>query len=345
MVKLSIIVPVYNVEKYIRACLESIFKQGLNDEDFEVIIVNDGTTDRSMEVIQDIISLHKNVSIINQENQGLSTARNNGITAAKGEYILMPDPDDLLIENSLKPLLGKALETKADLIVADFLRMTNEEVNNLQTIPQKDFSIQEKTGEQLFLEDLNPHECYVWRTLYRRDFIINSNIIFYPGIKYQDVPFTHECYLKAEKCLKANWLLNIYRKRPGAVTYSFDGNKAFDFCIAIAKTWSLTNLTEPNTETDFKLRENVWTSFSVLIRQLYYEINNISERFQIIDFLMKEAPNLKFQNGKRQQFVTFLIRNIPHTFILLQHFYIVFIENRLLPLYHHTLGKWLRSFF
>ena len=71
---LSIIVPVYNVEKYIRSCIESIFIQGLDDTDFEVIIVNDGTKDRSMEMIADIIAEHKNITVINQENQGLSVA-------------------------------------------------------------------------------------------------------------------------------------------------------------------------------------------------------------------------------------------------------------------------------
>ena len=99
MIQLSIIIPVYNVEKYIRTCIESIFRQGLNEDDFEVIIVNDGSKDRSVEVIQDLIKLHENTIIMNQENQGSSVARNNGIAAAKGEYILMPDPDDLLIES------------------------------------------------------------------------------------------------------------------------------------------------------------------------------------------------------------------------------------------------------
>ena len=136
MTKLSIIVPVYNVEKYIRPCIESIFKQGLDEECFEVIIVNDGTPDRSMGMIADIIEQHNNITVINQENLSLSVARNNGIAAAKGEYILMPDSDDLLIENSLKPLLEKALETKVDLMVANFLMMNDDEIEhtNLSTL-------------------------------------------------------------------------------------------------------------------------------------------------------------------------------------------------------------------
>ena len=121
--KLSIIVPVYNVEKYIRLCMESIFKQGLDENDYEVIIVNDGTPDKSMEMITDIIVAHQNIHVINQENQGLSVARNNGIAAAKGEYIQFLDSDDLLIDNSLPYLLDKATSLKADLVVADFISM------------------------------------------------------------------------------------------------------------------------------------------------------------------------------------------------------------------------------
>ena len=120
---LSIIVPVYNVEKYVRPCLESILRQGLDKSRYEIIIVNDGSTDHSMEAIADLIEEHPHISVINQENLSLSVARNNGIARAKGEYILMPDSDDLLIEGSLPILLDKALETKADLVVADFSSM------------------------------------------------------------------------------------------------------------------------------------------------------------------------------------------------------------------------------
>lgn len=167
---LSIIVPVYNVEKYVRPCIESIFKQSLDEERFEVIIVNDGSTDHSMEMIADIVQQYHNITIINQENQGVSVARNNGISVAKGEYILMPDPDDLLVENSLLPLLEKALSTKVDLVVADFLVMNTEDLDNFDVsgLQQRDGSITEKSGEQLLLEDLHPRQCIVWRTLYRR---------------------------------------------------------------------------------------------------------------------------------------------------------------------------------
>ena len=129
--KLSIIVPVYNVEKYIRACLKSIFRQNLNDDDFEVIIINDGTEDNSMSVIVDLISEHHNIIIVNQENQGSSVAWNNGIAIANGEYILFVDADDLLIERRLKLLLQKAIETKADIIIPEFIEIVDEDMFRL----------------------------------------------------------------------------------------------------------------------------------------------------------------------------------------------------------------------
>ena len=121
MTYLSIIVPVYNVEKYVRTCIESIYRQGLDENRFELIIINDGTKDKSMEVIADIIQQHSNIIVIEQENQGVSVARNRGIECARGEFLLIIDSDDLLIDYSIKPLLEKAITLKPDLIVADFI--------------------------------------------------------------------------------------------------------------------------------------------------------------------------------------------------------------------------------
>ena len=340
MTQLSIIVPVYNVEKYIHACMESIFKQGLDEECFEVIIVNDGTEDRSMEMIADIISQHKNIIVINQENQGLSVARNNGIAAAKGEYILMPDSDDLLIENSLSPLVEIAISTKVDIVVADFLVMSDEEIDNLHDIKQNDIKVKEKTGEQLTLEDLNPRQCYVWRSLFRRNFILNNSISFFPGVVYQDVPFTHECYIKANRCIRTNRLLNIYRLgRPGAATSSYTLKKSKDFCIVIGKTWELTKVTGVSPIAVQKLKQDIWTSFSLMLRLTCDFIKKDSERVEAIDYLRQVAPNLSFTNGKRQRAATFLYRNMPHFFIRLRYLYGKMIEERLMPFYHHRLRR------
>ena len=323
MIDLSIIVPVYNVEKYIRSCIESIFKQGLDDASFEVIIVNDGSTDRSMEMIEYIISQHRNITVINQDNKGLSIARNNGIANAKGKYILMPDSDDLLIENSLKPLLEIALESQADLIVADFKSMTDNEIEQTNTslLQLEMFNYREKTGEELFLEDLNPYHCYVWRTLYRSDFLKENNMSFVPGIYIQDVPFTHECYLKAKKCIRTYWLLNIYRKGHESATFSFNIKKTKDFCTAVAKTWELTHLDGISSRAQNKLREDIYTSFSMIIWIIIHKIDKESDRIEIIDFLKRQAPDLWFRNGVKQELESYMYRYVPHLLIHLRYIY------------------------
>lgn len=331
--KLSIIVPVFQVEDYIRPCMESIFSQGLDDSDFEVIIVDDGTKDRSIDIIQDIISLHQNIRLIRQENLGLSVARNNGMAVAQGEYLLMPDSDDLLVEGSLKPLLDTALETKAELVVADFLSINDEEMESLLEtgIQQPPFKCAEKTGEELLLQDLDPYHCYVWCTLYRKDFIREHRLSFVPDVYYQDVPFTHECYLKAKRAIKCTRLLNIYRRRPGAATYSFDERKGRDFCTVIAKTWELRQMAGLTPPVRQKLEDDVWVTFSIMTRLMCHQIDSRQARNAIFDFLKQEAPDIDFRHGWRQRLNNWLYHHMPHTYIRLKRAYILNFEERLRP--------------
>lgn len=311
---ISIIVPVYNVEKYIRTCIESIYRQNIDESLFEVIIVNDGTTDRSMEKIQDIISAHPNISVINQENLSLSVARNNGIAKAKGEYILMPDSDDLLVDDSLSLILEIALDSKADIIVADFLEMTTEEIETHKSVRQMKWHVEEKSGERLLIEDLNPRQCYVWRSLFRREFLQENHIVFVPQIRYQDVPFTHECYLKAKKCMRVSRYMNIYRRGHESATLFFDKTKAYNFCVAIAETWKLSKL-EMAPKLKNKIRNDVFISFSTLICLISYSIKGDTDRMDILAFLKQKAPDLCFENGLKQILYSNLYIFFPHFFM------------------------------
>lgn len=316
--ELSIIVPVYNVEKYIRTCMESIFKQGLDEDTFEVIIVNDGTKDRSMEVIQDIIDSHKNITIINQENQGLSMARNNGMAIAKGEYILMPDSDDLLVENSVKSLLEKALETKADMVVADFVKMTDEEIKN-DTIAQRNYQQIESTGIELYQNESLIINVYVWQTLYRRQFLQGNNITFISGIFFEDIPFTHQCYLNAKKCIWANTLLYIYRTGHQTISApsAFTMRHAHDLCVAIAKAWELRTMEGLSPAIKQKHMNHIYSKFISLSHRIAYGIKGIKQKTKTIKQLRKYAPGLRFTNGIKQCIITILFRNVPTIYIIL----------------------------
>lgn len=324
---LSIIIPVYQVEQYIRPCMESIFRQGLEEERFEVIIINDGTKDRSMEMIQDIVEAHANVTVVNQENQGLSVVRNNGIAMAKGEYLLMPDSDDLLIENALPTLLDKALETKADLVVADFLEMTDEEIDAHNHTEQVPFVTTEKSGYQLFLDDLDPYQCYVWRTLFRTAFLRQNNMTFVPGVCFQDVPFTHECYLKAQTCIRTPWLLNIYRRGHESATFSFSQKKAHDFCIVIQKTWELMKMNGLPTNVRRRLEDDVYTSFNIFYYSMLHSIKQHADRLEVVDYFKQLNPHLQFSNSLKRRIESLMLRTIPHFYLTIREWHWLWIRR------------------
>ena len=318
---LSIIVPIYNVEKYVRTCIESIYKQDLNEKNFEVIIVNDGTTDRSMEVIADIIKQHSNIIVIEQENQGLSVARNNGIARACGEYLLMPDSDDLLLYDSLKPLLKKALATKADMVIADYIQMSSSEIKTYLNNPshlQQDILFTKASG-QYFLD--NSLCRYYWRSLYRKDFLITNSISFFPGITAQDIPFTNECLLKARNCIRTPHQLMIYRWGHPSTTYAtFTIKRAKDLCIAISKIWELSKCIELNSEIKQKQTDIVFSVLYTLVSAVSYgHIKEHSKRIEIIDYMRELSPDLYFSNGLKQKIWNVMYRHFPHTLIRLYY--------------------------
>ena len=321
MIDLSIIIPVYNVEKYVYECVESVFRQGLDENDFEVIIVNDGTKDNSMSAITGFIASHSNIIVIEQENQGLSVARNKGLSRAVGEYILMLDSDDLLLDNSVLPLLKKTLSFKADMTIADYTQMNNDEIVAIRGHHpvQEKVIVKEATGPEFLESEL----CrFYWRTLYRREFLTSNHITFVPGIYAQDVPFTYECLLKAKKCLRTSWRLIIYRHGHDSVSWTYNIKRAKNMCTARAKVWELTKTIILSKEFRRKQENIVFELFYELISATTYgHLKSVSEMFEVIDYLKQEAPDLHFQNSIRQRIWTFMYKRTPHSLILLRYYF------------------------
>jgi len=319
---LSIIIPVYNVEPYIRLCMESVFRQGLDESDFEVIIVNDGTKDRSIEVIADIITNHPNITVINQENRGEYVARNVGLEKAQGTYIYMLDPDDMLIDNALSYLLEKAKATGVDLVFADYLEFDHKLYENIQqvSIVQKDGKAVEKTGEELLLQDQNPYHCYLWRSLFRRQFLLDNHQTFFPTNMCMDFLFLHECYLKAKRCLRVSWLVYVYRKsRPLAVTAFYNAKKGEGMGIVIGKTWELTQMNY-SPQVILKLKDDIFTLFRSNVRSLS-QLSDSSERRHVMDFMKEKAPGLSFSHGNLQRMYTFLYRYMPNVLMRFSRYF------------------------
>ena len=113
---ITIIVPVYNTEQYLRSCLDSLFRQGLNVSDYEIILVNDGLTDKSYEICKEYKERYQNIVLLSQTNQGVSAARNYGLSQAKGEWICFVDSDDYMVGNSLKYIYEHFVGNACDVI-------------------------------------------------------------------------------------------------------------------------------------------------------------------------------------------------------------------------------------
>lgn len=168
----SIIMPVYNVEAYVTKAIESVYRQGIDDSLFEFIVINDGTPDNSMQIVERYKALHNNIIIENQKNSGVSTARNRGLRLATGKYICFLDSDDWLADGALakaRQSLGNNPEMAILLSHKD-----NEEIRYPQS-PKIKYDT-EYTGVETF--NMGYYRGSVWGVLFNRDFLINNGITF-----------------------------------------------------------------------------------------------------------------------------------------------------------------------
>ncbi len=316
---LSIIVPVYNVEAYIHACLTSLLQQGLDESSYEIILIDDSTPDRSIEVIADLLQAHPNIQVIRQRNQGPSAARNLGMRKATGKYILYVDSDDLLVENSLRTLLDIAIGEQADLVVADYIYHQVEEDEtpvNIQPCDQPALTV--KTGHELFLDDLNPDECFIWRTLYRKDYLNEKGLSFIEGIIFEDVPYLQECYLNADKCVRVSYPFYIYQRRHGTLSSAIQAKSLFDMNLSMQKVWELSCRDSYPPVIRERLRDNLFHIFS---KALWYISNNkqlLAQRKDFVDDLKTKIPDLAFHHGMKQKVVSWFFHVMPCTYLKLR---------------------------
>ena len=219
MTKLSIVIPVYNVENYIPQCLESILNQSFKD--LEVICVNDGSTDNSLSVLQDYKVKYDRIIIIDKKNEGSGIARNAGLSIAKGEYVYYVDGDDWIEDNALEKIIVKADELNTDILIFGGLSYYEGKGKNggysADKLPKEYFN--KVFSSKDIKKDIFKFPSTAWTKLYRRDFLIKNNIKFQDIKAGQDqLPFFHSM-IKAERIALLPENIYCYRKnRKGAVT-------------------------------------------------------------------------------------------------------------------------------
>ena len=214
MPEFSIIIPVYNIEQYIKECLDSVFNQSF--QNFEVIVVNDGTKDNSMDIVKNY-----NVKIINQKNKGLSSARNHGVQLAKGKYILFLDSDDYLEKDTLKEI-HKSLKNNPDIV-----RFQIQEINENHKITKfKEEPFNNLSGEEAFKKIVNYHFVEnAWCYAIKRSYYLQGKYMFKEGTIHEDFGLIPLVIIKASIVNSINYIGYNYRIRNGSIMNNNDYEK------------------------------------------------------------------------------------------------------------------------
>lgn len=216
---LSIIVPIYNVERYLRKCVDSLLSQNLSTEEYEIILVDDGSPDRCGVICDEYASKHGNIRVIHKENDGLSAARNSGIGVARGKYIQFVDSDDYLESNVLRTLVEKMEADNLDVVRFNY-RNVNEEYVEIHPNkdPQRfvDFSGEVCDGLTFLNERLGP-ACYVVQFMLKTELVM-SVPLFKEGIRFEDVEWTPRVLAASSRVASENIIVYNYLIRQGSIT-------------------------------------------------------------------------------------------------------------------------------
>jgi len=221
----SIIIPVYNVEPYLRQCLDSVIHQDYSD--YEIICINDGSTDNSLAILKMYSKSDNRIKIINQKNCGLSAARNAGILEATGDYILFLDSDDWLEQNALQILAVK--QYGEDLVCFNGRRAFEDGKTEMPDsgIVENNLTGWDYYNKYALVSRKFHFVCTVLR-MYKRKFLIKNNLLFNEGILHEDNHFTPIICYFAQSVRVIPDILYIYRIRKGSIMQSQNVQRLFD---------------------------------------------------------------------------------------------------------------------
>lgn len=240
MTKLSIIVPVYNVEKYLPKCLESLIKQTLKD--IEIICVNDGSMDNSLAILKEFASKDSRIRIIDNQHQGVAKTRNTGIEQSTGEYIGFVDSDDYIDIDFFEKLYNSATKSNSDIAIASILKHKNffNIYNAKYTKEETAITIQDKIK---LCEDKKHFFFYAWNKIYHSGFIKENNIKFSEGQIYEDVMFAIKALYYSNKIISVYGTKYHYIEHENSLTKYKDktGEKEQDLVKAYSELQEFCN--------------------------------------------------------------------------------------------------------
>lgn len=261
--KMSVIIPVYNVEEYIYECVNSIINQSFKD--IEILVINDGTKDKSIEIVQKI--LDPRIRVINRINGGLSAARNTGIMNSNGKYLMFVDGDDYIIDNdAISNMYNIAEKYGSDIVVGNSIKVYED--GSIEKFYRKSEIFKEVCMYsydflKVFMEN-DSMQIPVWMNLYKRDKLIDNSLLFEEGILHEDELFTPQVFLYANRIAIYPNEFYAYRQRKGSIMFSNNRDKRIlDMFYILNKLISIYEQLD-----DKKI-------FDLLMKRVYWHILNI----------------------------------------------------------------------
>ena len=224
-VLLTVVIPVYNVEKYLKRCIESILIQEWKN--YDILLVDDGSTDSSPQICDDYAKVYDFISVIHKKNGGLSEARNTGISHAKGDYVYFPDSDDWLEPQTFKELADVLESQEFDIVSFNREFVKGEE----DTIVSDPLVTQVYEGKDAFVQMLKHSYItgFANDKIYKKSLFIDNNISFPKGKYYEDLGTNYKLFLSAENVFATNQKYYHYLiDNPDSITQSWNEQKFSD---------------------------------------------------------------------------------------------------------------------
>ena len=216
MYKLTVVVAAYNVQEYIGKCLDSLVNQTYKD--MEILIVNDGSKDKTEVIVREFEKKYKNIKLLNKENGGLSSARNYGIKFARGEYIAFVDGDDYLDEKTYEKVMTKLIDEKVELAIFSYKKVFGDKYKKIR--------LNKKLYGGDFLKKLfsksDEASIVVWNKIFKKDIIIENNIYFENKAYFEDTGFIFRYLYYVKKISVLEDCLYSYVQRDNSITKKFN---------------------------------------------------------------------------------------------------------------------------
>ncbi len=284
---LSFVVPTYNIEEFLAECLDSLINQDLALDSYEIIVINDGSTDQSLSIAERYAEQNSNIKVISQTNSGLSMTRNRGVEEASGKYIWFIDSDDWITSNCLQKIIEKIEHNDfPDMVAISRLKyLPNERTEEYIENSTDGISGKEFLYKRIYQA---PAQCY----LFKKEFLKNHNLAFKSGIYHEDAEFTPRALFYADKIVFVSDIIYFHRHREKSIT-TLANYKRCDDLIIVAESLNSFKLQNCKSEKDKDIFDLIIAYTLIYLFSVLYEFGNDKKSLEFITKVQKKPEITK----------------------------------------------------